>query len=122
MATKKTKISETKTPASTSLKSGKQGALKKTISKDEGVIVKPKSSGRKARLSKLTPSLKPRFSVEPKISHEEPVSRHDEISLRAYFIAERRQKMGWHGDSHTDWLDAVAQLKAEALEKPVKKR
>jgi hypothetical protein len=47
---------------------------------------------------------------------------HDDISLRAYYIGERRQKMGWPGDSSTDWLDAVSQLKAEALEKPLKKR
>jgi hypothetical protein len=42
--------------------------------------------------------------------------------MRAYFIAERRHQMGWHGDSHTDWADAEAQLKAESLKKPLKKR
>jgi len=122
MAIKKIKIPKSKTPASTSLKSGKKVSLKKVVSKDDKAKVPPKSSGRKARSSKVTSPSKPRFSVEPKISQEEPVIPHDQISLRAYFIAERRQKMGWHGDSHTDWLDAVAQLKAEALEKPIKKR
>jgi hypothetical protein len=30
--------------------------------------------------------------------------------------------MGWPGDSGTDWADAEKQLRAEALEKPLKKR
>jgi hypothetical protein len=30
--------------------------------------------------------------------------------------------MGWPGDSGTDWADAVKQLRAEALEKPLRKR
>jgi hypothetical protein len=51
-----------------------------------------------------------------------PEFSHEEISLRAYFIAERRHQMGWDGNSHTDWEDALNQLIAEALEKPLKKR
>lgn len=39
----------------------------------------------------------------------------EDISLRAYFIAERRQKMGWPGDSASDWLEAETQLKAELV-------
>lgn len=41
----------------------------------------------------------------------------DEIGLRAYYIAERRQKMGWPGDSTADWVEAERQLKAEAARK-----
>ena len=41
----------------------------------------------------------------------------EEISLRAYYIAERRQKMGWPGDSQSDWLEAERQLLEEAREK-----
>ncbi|MBE2203108.1 MAG: DUF2934 domain-containing protein [Chthoniobacterales bacterium] len=41
----------------------------------------------------------------------------EEIGLRAYYIAERRQKMGWHGDSTSDWVEAERQLKAEAAKK-----
>jgi len=39
---------------------------------------------------------------------------NDEIALRAYFIAERRTKMGWHGDSTSDWVEAEKQLRNEA--------
>jgi hypothetical protein len=41
----------------------------------------------------------------------------EEISLRAYYIAERRQAMGWPGDSAHDWIEAERQLKAEAKRK-----
>ncbi|MEI6340301.1 MAG: DUF2934 domain-containing protein [Verrucomicrobiota bacterium] len=41
----------------------------------------------------------------------------DDIALRAYFIAERRGKMGWHGDSTGDWVEAERQLQAEAVRK-----
>ena len=39
------------------------------------------------------------------------------IAVRAYFIAERRHKMDWHGDSTGDWVEAERQLKAEAARK-----
>jgi len=38
----------------------------------------------------------------------------DDIALRAYYIAERRQRMGWPGDSTNDWVEAERQLRAEA--------
>ena len=41
----------------------------------------------------------------------------EEIATRAYFIAERRQLMGWPGDSSTDWIEAESQLLAEAKKK-----
>lgn len=62
------------------------------------------------------------FSLEPTPPVAEPVIHHDDIALRAYFIGERRQKMGWPGDSATDWADAEKQLRVEAIEKPLKKR
>lgn len=37
----------------------------------------------------------------------------DEIALRAYFLAEKRQKLGLPGDSHSDWLEAERQLASE---------
>lgn len=114
MATKKASTS------STSMGS-KKSAPKRTDSAKS--VEKPKVTARKKRAAgKSSSKLAPSFSLEPKKTKAEPVISHDEISLRAYFIAERRHQMGWDGDSHTDWLEAVAQLKAEALEKPLKKR
>jgi Protein of unknown function (DUF2934) len=82
-----------------------------------------KATARKKRTpGKSSTKLPASFTLEPKNPVTEPVIHHDDIALRAYFIAERRQQMGWAGDSATDWADAEAQLKAEALEKPLKKR
>lgn len=110
-------------------------AAKKTAVKKPVKAVKPKintlakAAGkapvavRKKRTVKATPS-KATISVplDPKPVVVEPVIPHEEISLRAYYIGERRQKMGWPGNPGTDWADAVKQLRAEALEKPLKKR
>lgn len=83
----------------------------------------PKAPVRKKRSpGKASTKLPASFTLEQKAPAVEPVISHEEISTRAYFIAERRHKMGWHGDSHSDWAQAEAQLKAEALEKPLKKR
>lgn len=83
----------------------------------------PKAPVRKKRApGKATSKLPASFTLEPKASAQEPAIAHDDIALRAYFIGERRQQMGWPGDSATDWADAEAQLRAEALEKPLKKR
>lgn len=84
---------------------------------------KPKAIARKKRApGKSSAKLPASFTLEPKTPAAEPVIHHDDIALRAYFISERRQQMGWPGDSATDWTDAEAQLRAEAMEKPLKKR
>ena len=38
----------------------------------------------------------------------------EDIALRAYYIGEKRQKLGLPGDSAQDWLEAERQLSAEA--------
>lgn len=103
----------------------KTTAAKKPRSKKDAPV-KPKASGASVR-KKRTPGkssakLPASFSLEPKAPLVETVIHHDDIALRAYFIAERRHQMGWPGDSATDWADAESQLRAEALEKPLKKR
>lgn len=37
----------------------------------------------------------------------------EEIRMRAYFIAERRHRLGLPGDSNSDWLEAKRQLLSE---------
>jgi len=103
--------------------SAKKIAPEKVASSKAAIAVKSKATTRNKRASAKSDSkLPPSFTMDQKSFVKEPVISHDEIALRAYFIAERRQKMDWASDSHTDWADAVAQLKAEALEKPLKKR
>jgi hypothetical protein len=40
-----------------------------------------------------------------------------DVALRAYYIAEKRAKLGLPGDSTSDWVEAERQLKAEAKKK-----
>jgi len=100
----------------------KKASVKKALSpatKGEN----PKPAVRKKRAAKTSPAkVAASVTLDPKPPVQEPAISHDDIALRAYFIGERRQQMGWHGDSASDWSDAVSQLQAEALEKPLKKR
>jgi hypothetical protein len=43
--------------------------------------------------------------------HLEPSD--EEIRMRAYFISERRYRLGLPGDSNSDWLEAKRQLFSE---------
>ena len=95
--------------------------VKKAISEKPQAALKT-GTRKKRTPGKASTKLPVSFSLEPKSPVAEPVIHHDDIALRAYFIGERRQKMGWPGDSATDWADAERQLRAEALEKPLKKR
>ena len=72
-------------------------------------VAKPAKAPKKAVAAKAVKAPKP-APVEIVLSTEE-------ISLRAYYIAERRQAMGWPGDSSHDWIEAERQLKAEAKRK-----
>lgn len=104
-------------------KSPKSSATKAAQGLKSPASQKPKAATRKKRTpGKASGKLTPSFTLEKKAPAVEPVIPHDDIALRAYYIGERRQKMGWPGDSGTDWADAVSQLRAEALEKPLKKR
>jgi hypothetical protein len=38
---------------------------------------------------------------------------YEQVQLRAYFISERRRKLGLPGDENHDWLAAEQELKAE---------
>jgi hypothetical protein len=124
MATKTAKKSNPKKSDTAAKKPEKQPAKKTAIKKSTSKLEeKPKEVVRKKRESKGGANkIAVGISLEPKSKIVEPVISRDEIALRAYFIAERRHKMGWPGNSATDWIDAENQLKAEALEKPLKKR
>ena len=42
------------------------------------------------------------------------IPSQEQIALRAYFISERRQQLGWEGNHVSDWIEAEQQLIAEA--------
>lgn len=85
-------------------------------------VEKPAKVGRKpaaakALVAKIAKVAKPKPVAPPE---PEIVITNDDIALRAYFIAERRQAMGWPGDSSSDWIEAESQLRAEAKRKAKK--
>ena len=114
-------MATTKKPSNPSSGEGKSTTRKVRAIKASPAASKAPSRKKRAP-GKATAHVPASFNLESKSPLAEPVIPHDQISLRAYFIAERRQQMGWPGDPSTDWADAEAQLRAEALEKPLKKR
>ena len=68
--------------------------------------LKPKSAPRAAKTARTAPRAKKKAAAPIALSQEE-------IALRAYFIAERRQQSGEPGDSFGDWIEAERQLLAE---------
>jgi len=100
--------------------------------------ITPKATGVGNASSKLTvsvvPAEKPAKAKKP-VSAKTPVPRvrvkaspvtkastilgitPADIALRAYFIAEKRQKLGLPGDSTSDWVEAERQLNVEAAAK-----
>ena len=67
----------------------------------------------KVKKAASKPTATPKTTTPPPASSDQHIPRED-IQLRAYFISERRQTMGWPGNSSTDWIEAESQLVAEA--------
>ena len=68
---------------------------------------------KKVKKAASKPTATPKTTTPPPASSDQHIPRED-IQLRAYFISERRQTMGWPGNSSTDWIEAESQLVAEA--------
>jgi len=83
--------------------------------------VKPAATKSKtvAKTPKAPTSVKAKRTTKPK-APAAPSYTHEDVALRAYFIAEKRRSQGIHGDEHQDWLEAERQLLAESA-KPAKK-
>lgn len=48
--------------------------------------------------------------------------KQEDLALRAYFLAEKRQKLGLPGDALADWIEAERQLAAESRPKRTPKK
>lgn len=94
-----------KAPATTNKPASKSKASPAKAAKPAATAKSPKS---KAAAAKPAPASK---------AAPEPLITREMIATRAYFIGERRQMMGWAGDSSSDWIEAESQLIAEAKRK-----
>jgi transglutaminase/protease-like cytokinesis protein 3 len=81
---------------------------------------KPEKPTKAAKSEKTAKAAKPTRTKTPASAKKAapkaaaPAISNDDIALRAYFIAERRHKMGWAGNSESDWIEAERQLRQEA--------
>jgi len=108
--TKQSAVTKVTTPSAKAVKT----SAKKIAKPAEQDTAKPTATLEakvKKAASKSTATLK--ATTPPPASRAPHILRED-IQLRAYFISERRQTMGWPGNSSTDWIEAESQLVAEA--------
>jgi hypothetical protein len=76
-----------------------------------------------AAVPEVTETKNPRKSIKAKsVANTKKLNRpklivhlptYEQVQLRAYFISERRRKLGLPGDESHDWLTAERELKAE---------
>lgn len=66
--------------------------------------------------------VKPTKKKLGKTAVKKPAFTTDDIALRAYFISEKRRKLGLPGDPHQDWIEAERELTAESAKKPAAKK
>lgn len=104
-------------PAATPKVAGKVGKSSSAIKTTE-----PKKPATKpaAQKSTATAAAKPAAAKTASAAPTVVEISTEDISLRAYFIAERRRQLGWPGDELSDWTEAEKQLRQEALRKAKK--
>lgn len=61
---------------------------------------------------------RPASTLETALPALPVVISHDEIALRAYFIAQSRHQHGIPGDPGQDWVEAERQLREESAQRP----
>jgi len=99
-----------KAPAKTAKSPGKPAKAAKPAA--EPVLPEPEPAD-PAKLRSLVKEVrKPTRKVTPK-APEMVVITVEEISLRAYYIAEDRRRKGIPGDEHSDWVEAERQIHRE---------
>jgi hypothetical protein len=73
-----------------------------------------RKSARSKSMAKPRSIARKRTPAEKEPAPQPPLEPGDaEIRMRAYFISERRHRLGLPGDSNSDWLEAKRQLLSE---------
>ena len=102
-------------------KSKKVKKEKRSVKKTKAVAV-PAAEAPSASIAEPEPVAKPKSKAKSKEKSTAPpdavqAPTYEEIQLQAYFIAERRARLGVPGDAASDWVEAEAVLKAQLAPK-----
>jgi hypothetical protein len=89
-------------------------SAKRVVTKKTPAAAKAAAPAPAPAKSKAAPKARKPPARQPK----KPAFSHDDVALRAYFIAEKRLAAGLPGDARHDWIEAERQLAAEAKRKP----
>lgn len=106
----------TKTPSKNTKAKAASGLSKATKPKASASKKPAAKAPAKKKVAKPTSDFKP-APLQSSIQTVQIEITEAHIATRAYYIAERRQLMGWPGDSASDWIEAENQLRAEAKRK-----
>ena len=98
-------------------KKSKAEAAPKVVKAKKSAAPAAKTAPKTATKSAAKAKSAPAKAAKPTAPEPAPVITQDQIATRAYYIGERRQTMGWPGDPSSDWIEAEAQLIAEAKRK-----
>jgi hypothetical protein len=78
------------------------------------IDARPRKGARRKSMAKPGSIARKRTAAEKEPAPQQALEPGDaEIRLRAYFISERRHRLGLPGDSNSDWLEAKRQLLSE---------
>ena len=105
----KKKKDKTDEPAKTKTKRSSSKASRKGASVIDGAPA--------LAMTSPAPPMPPSTGVAKKKGAAAAQSSANDIALRAYYIAERRGKLGLPGDEMGDWVEAERQLSTEARRK-----
>jgi hypothetical protein len=98
-------------------KTKKKRVEKRGVRKNKDLIsvsTEPEATKKKAKKRTKTAASK---ATERSQSHPKPT--FEQTQLRAYFISERRRRLGVAGDEHSDWVRAERELREELLAEKV---
>ncbi|MEI6350847.1 MAG: DUF2934 domain-containing protein [Verrucomicrobiota bacterium] len=91
-----------------------ENPVKKTVAKK--ATASKTTTKRKSAAKKSAPEVSKEAKPESVSATLVSISS-EEIALRAYYLGEKRAKLGLPGDSAHDWIEAERQLKVEAQAK-----
>lgn len=90
----------------------KKSEKAKEPAKEKGKV-KEKKKADGVGAEKKTPVRRKKTASTPAAKSTVTIISQEEISLRAYYIAESRRSRGESGDEISDWLEAERQLRIE---------